>query len=243
MIIFPAIDIYRRQAVRLLRGDYEQVTIYGDDPSEIAMDFRAQGAEAIHIVDLEGARAGDTPNFEAVCRIKARSGLFCEIGGGIRSMEVLDRYLDAGLDRAILGTAAVQDRAFLQAALEKYGDRIAVGVDIRDGYVAIKGWTERSALEAFRFCRELQRMGVRTLICTDISKDGAMEGANLPLYKRLKVELELNITASGGVSCLQDIKHLSRQGLYGAIIGKAYYTGAMDLREAIRLARNGGMDP
>ena len=237
MIIFPAIDIFRGQAVRLLRGDYEKVTVYSDDPSAIAMDFLAQGAEAVHIVDLEGARSGDTPNFEAVCRIKERSGLFCEIGGGIRSMAVLDRYLGAGLDRAILGTAAVQDRDFLKAALEKYGDRIAVGADIRDGYVAIKGWTERSELEAFSFCQELQRLGVGTLICTDISRDGAMEGANLSLYKRLKSELDLNITASGGVSRLEDVKQLSEQGLYGAIIGKAYYTGAVDLREAIRLAR------
>ena len=240
MIIFPAIDIYRGKAVRLLRGDYEKVTVYGDDPSGIAMDFLANGAEAVHIVDLEGAKRGDTPNFEAVCRIKQRSGLFCEIGGGIRTMEVLDRYLDAGLDRAILGTAAVQDRSFLQAALEKHGDRIAVGVNIRDGHVAIKGWTESSALEAFPFCRELQRMGVRTLICTDISRDGAMEGANLSLYKRLKAELDLNITASGGVSRLADVQQLLEQGLYGAIIGKAYYTGAIDLQEAIRLAGPAG---
>ncbi len=241
MIIFPAIDIYRGQAVRLLRGDFERVTVYGDDPARIAMDFRAQGAEAVHIVDLEGAKTGDTPNFEAVCRVKALSGLFCEIGGGIRTMAVLDRYFDAGLDRAILGTTAVRDRDFLKAALEKYGDRIAVGVDVRDGCVAVQGWTERSDLEAFGFCRRLQGMGLKTLICTDISRDGAMEGTNLPLYRKLKAELDLNITASGGISRLEDVRQLCGQGLYGAIIGKAYYTGAIDLRSAIRLAKNGGM--
>ncbi len=241
MILFPAIDIYRGQAVRLLRGDYEKVTVYGDDPSKIAMDFLAKGAQAVHIVDLEGAKRGDTPNFEAVCRIKERSGLFCEIGGGIRSMEILARYFSAGLDRAILGTAAVKDRAFLRAALDAYGDRIAVGVDIRNGFAAVEGWTEQSPLEAFDFCRQLQDMGVRTLICTDISRDGAMEGVNLPLYQRLQGELDLHITASGGVSRLEDVEALSRLGLYGAIVGKAYYTGAMDMREAIRLAGSAGL--
>ncbi len=237
MILFPAIDIYKGQAVRLLRGDYEQVTVYSDDPSSIAEDFRACGAEAVHIVDLEGARSGETPNFDAVLRIKERSGLFCEIGGGIRSMEVLNRYLGAGLDRAILGTAAVKDRAFLESALEKYGSRIAVGVDIRDGYVAIKGWTERSGLEAFDFCRKLQKMGVKTLICTDISRDGAMQGTNLELYRQLSEDLDLNITASGGVSDMSDVKRLASMGLYGAIIGKAYYTGAIDLKEAVQFCK------
>ena len=237
MILFPAIDIYRGQAVRLLRGDYENITVYSDDPSSIALDFKAAGAEAVHIVDLEGARDGSTPNFDAVRKIKERSGLFCEIGGGIRDMEVLDRYFDAGLDRAILGTAAVKDPAFLEAALGKYGEKIAVGVDIKDGFVAIKGWTEKSDLEAFSFCSRLQGLGVRTLICTDISKDGAMEGTNHGLYERLMSELDLNITASGGVSSLEDIKRLADRGLYGAIIGKAYYTGAIDLKEAIALCR------
>ncbi len=236
MILFPAIDIYRGQAVRLLRGSYMDVTVYSDDPSSIAMDFKDKGAGAVHIVDLEGAKDGTTPNFEQVRRIKERCGLFCEIGGGIRSLEVLKRYFDAGLDRAILGTAAVTDRPFLEAALAAYGEKIAVGVDIKDGFLAIKGWTEKSSLEAFEFCRELQQLGVRTLICTDISKDGAMEGTNHALYRRLSEELDLNITASGGVSSLEDVKRLSELGIYGAIIGKAYYTGAIDLEEAVKLS-------
>lgn len=235
MILFPAIDIYKGQAVRLLRGSYLDVTVYSDDPSDIAMDFKAKGASAIHIVDLEGARDGDTPNFEQVRRIKERSGLFCEIGGGIRSLEVLERYFDAGLDRAILGTAAVNDSPFLEKALERCGEKIAVGVDIKDGFVAIKGWTEKSSLEAFAFCKELQQLGVKTLICTDISKDGAMEGTNHGLYRRLSEELALNITASGGVSSMEDVKRLAELGIYGAIIGKAYYTGAIDLEEAVKL--------
>ncbi|MBR6115573.1 MAG: 1-(5-phosphoribosyl)-5-[Oscillospiraceae bacterium] len=237
MILFPAIDIYEGRAVRLLRGEYDRLTVYGEDPSAIALDFRACGAEAVHIVDLEGARSGDTPNFEAVCRVKERSGLFCEIGGGIRSMEVLERYFDAGLDRVVLGTAAVRDRAFLADALRRYGGRIAVGVDIRDGFVAVQGWTENSGLEAFAFCRELRDMGVRTLICTDISRDGAMQGTNHALYRRLRSELELDITASGGVSSMEDIQALAAAGLYGAIVGKAYYTGAIDLREAVSFCR------
>jgi phosphoribosylformimino-5-aminoimidazole carboxamide ribotide isomerase len=236
MILFPAIDIYRGQAVRLLRGSYMDVTVYSDDPSSIAMDFKDKGAGAVHIVDLEGAKDGTTPNFEQVRRIKERCGLFCEIGGGIRSLEVLKRYFDAGLDRAILGTAAVTDRPFLEAALAAYGEKIAVGVDIKDGFVAIKGWTEKSSLEAFEFCRQLQQLGVRTLICTDISKDGAMEGTNHALYRRLSEELDLNITASGGVSSLEDVKRLAELGIYGAIIGKAYYTGAIDLEEAVKLS-------
>ncbi len=237
MLIFPAIDLYGAQAVRLLRGDYRQMTVYSKDPYAVACRMREQGAACLHMVDLEGARDGTTPNAETVLRIARDTGLFTEIGGGIRSMEVLDRDLGAGLDRAILGTAAVKDRAFLESALEKYGSRIAVGVDIRDGYVAIKGWTERSGLEAFDFCRKLQKIGVKTLICTDISRDGAMQGTNLELYRQLSDDLDLNITASGGVSDMNDVKRLASMGLYGAIIGKAYYTGDIDLKKAIEVSR------
>ena len=235
MLIFPAIDLVKGQAVRLFKGDYEQMTVYSDKPWEIAEDFVRCGAPHIHIVDLEGAKDGGTPNFETVKRIKEASGAFCEIGGGIRTMEVVDKYIKAGLDRVILGTAAVQDEAFVKKAVEKYGDKIAVGVDIKDGKVAIKGWLEKSEYDAFEFCEKMQSIGVKTLICTDISKDGAMQGTNRQLYKELSERFAMNITASGGVSSIEDVKYLNELGIYAAIIGKAYYTGAIDLKEAAQV--------
>ena len=237
MIIFPAIDLYEGRAVRLFKGDYDQMTVYSDHPEEIAMAFAAAGATHVHLVDLEGARDGTTPNMETVLRIRKESGLFCEIGGGIRSMETVDRYLSAGLDRVILGTAAVEDEKFLTEALRKYGDKIAVGADIRDGKVAVKGWKESSRFGFEEFCRRMAELGVRTLICTDISRDGAMKGTNLELYRELSGNLNLQITASGGVSSLEDVISLRRMDLYGAIIGKAYYTGDIDLKKAIEVAR------
>ena len=236
MKIFPAIDLFDGKAVRLLRGRYEDMTIYSDDPPQIGRDFAAAGAEYIHIVDLEGAKDGTTPNFDTVCRIKEASGCFCEIGGGIRSMEVIRRYMDAGIDRVILGTAAVTDRAFLEEAVAAYGEKIAVGIDLKDGYVAIKGWTEKTQLAAVDFCEQMQALGVTTIIVTDISKDGAMKGTNHGLYEELSARLGMQLVASGGVSSIDDVKRLADRGLYGAIIGKAYYTGAIDLKEAIAAA-------
>ena len=235
MIIFPAIDLYDGKAVRLLKGDYEQMTVYSDRPWEIGIDFVNCGAPQIHIVDLEGAKNGDTPNLSTVVRIKKETGAFCEIGGGIRSMEVIDRYMDAGLDRVILGTAAVTDERLLKEAVHRYEEHIAVGVDIRDGKVAIKGWLEKTEEDAFDFCGKMQSIGVKTLICTDISKDGAMQGTNRQLYRELSQRFDLNIVASGGVSTLEDVRYLAGLGIYGAIIGKAYYTGAIDLKEAVKL--------
>ena len=237
MLILPAIDLYEGKAVRLYKGDYAQMTVYNDDPSAVAMDFKSQGAEWIHLVDLEGARSGETPNLATVCAIKERSGLRCEIGGGIRSMAVVERYLSAGVDRVILGTAAVTDGDFLREAVSACGDRIAVGIDIRDGYVAIKGWTVKSEEPAMDFCRKMQELGVKTLICTDISKDGAMEGANHALYRELSERFDMQIIASGGVSSMEDVEKLRKLDIYGAIIGKAYYTGAIELRKAIEVAR------
>ena len=236
MLIFPAIDLYDGKAVRLYKGDYNQMTVYSENPSELAEAFRAAGATHMHPVDLAGAKTGETPNLETIRRIRAAVPLFIEVGGGIRSMDIAARYLDAGIDRVILGTAAVTDPTFLRAAVSKYGEKIAVGVDIRDGKVAIRGWTEKSAFDAFDFCRELQKIGVRTIICTDVSKDGAMQGTNRALYGELSKALNLDIIASGGVSTLEDIKALRALNLCGAIIGKAYYTGAIDLREAIGAA-------
>lgn len=237
MLIYPAIDLYEGKAVRLFKGDYAQMTVYHENPVEVSMDFRVQGATHIHLVDLEGAKMGTTPNLEMVCAIKRETGLFCEIGGGIRSMEVVERYLNAGIDRVILGTAAVTDIDFLKAAVTKYGDRIAVGIDIRDGFVAIKGWTEKSAEKAMDFCEKMQRIGVKTLICTDISRDGAMQGANHNLYKTLSEQFQMQIIASGGVSAMEDVCCLAAMNIHGAIIGKAYYTGAINLKEAIGVAK------
>ena len=237
MVIYPAIDLYDGKAVRLFKGDYAQMTVYSDNPPEIAADFKNQGATCIHLVDLEGAKSGTTPNLDTVCAIKESSGLFCEVGGGIRSMEVVDRYMAAGIDRVILGTAAVTDPEFVKAAVEKYSDRIAVGVDIRDGMVAVKGWTEKSDWDAFAFCKEMQNIGIRTLICTDISKDGAMQGTNVSLYADLSEQLDMQIIASGGVSSIEDVKRLASLSIHGAIVGKAYYTGALSLAEAIEVAK------
>lgn len=237
MKIFPAIDLYDRKAVRLFKGDYSQMTVYSDNPIEIARDFEKCGAKYIHIVDLEGAREGTTPNIDIVRQITQETSLFCEIGGGIRNMETIDRYVSIGVDRVILGTAAVTDQDFLREAIRKYGDKIAVGVDIKDGYVAIKGWLETSAYSCFDFCKTMEEMGVKTLICTDISKDGAMKGTNRLLYKELSQRFSLDITASGGVSSLEDIRALAAMKLYGAIIGKAYYIGAIDLKEALEVAK------
>ena len=237
MLIYPAIDLYQGKAVRLYKGDYAQMTVYSDNPPEIGRDFTAKGADHIHLVDLEGAKTGETPNFDTVLAIKAATNAFCEVGGGIRSMEVIDRYLCAGIDRVILGTAAVTEPGFVEEAVKKHGDKIAVGIDIKDGFVAIKGWTKKSALNAMEFAERMHQIGVKTLICTDISKDGAMEGANHNLYKLLSEKFTMEIIASGGVSSLEDVKKLSAMGIHGAIIGKAYYTGAIDLAEAIEVAK------
>lgn len=233
MYLFPAIDLFGGKAVRLYKGDYNEMTVYSDNPAQIAEDFVASGASHIHIVDLEGARSGGTPNLDTVVRIKKTSGVFCETGGGVRSIEVVERYVNAGLDRVILGTAAVKDRAFLTLAAKEYGEKIAVGIDIKDGFVAIKGWTEKSSLNAFDFCAELEALGIKTVICTDISKDGAMRGTNRELYRELSEKFSLDIIASGGVSSMDDIEYLAKMNLYGAIIGKAYYTGAIDLKKAM----------
>lgn len=237
MRIYPAIDLFEGKAVRLYKGDYAQMTVYNEDPATVAADFKAKGACCIHMVDLEGAKAGTTPNLATICRVKEQTGLFCQVGGGIRNMETVSKYLDAGLDRVILGTAAVTDPDFAKAAVDAYGEKIAIGVDIKDGFVAVKGWTEKSSLEAFAFCAQMEKLGIKTLICTDISKDGAMQGPNAALYKTLSEQLGMDIIASGGVSSLEDIRRLAAMDLHGAIVGKAYYTGAVDLAEAIEVAK------
>ena len=237
MLIFPAIDLYEGKAVRLLKGDYAQMTVYSDKPWEFAKDFENQGATCLHMVDLEGAKTGETSNLDTIEKIVSSTNLFVEVGGGIRSMEVVQAYLSAGVSRVILGTAAVTDEAFLRQAVAAYGEKIAVGVDLKDGMVAIRGWTETSDLDAFTFCQKMQDIGVKTIICTDISKDGAMQGANHDLYARLMEKFSLRIIASGGVSSMEDVKKLAEMGMYGAIIGKAYYTGAISIREAVEAVK------
>lgn len=236
MELFPAIDLIDGCAVRLVKGDYAQKTVYSDDPAAVARSFHEAGAKYLHVVDLEGARDGGTPNLETIKKIVAASGLLVEVGGGIRSEEVIKRYLDAGVFRVILGTAAVQNPEFLAEMVEKYKEKIAVGVDIRDGMVAIKGWTEVSEKSCFEFCEWLEKLGVRTIICTDISRDGLLSGTNLELYKEMAERFSVNLVASGGVSTLEDVKKLSEMGIYGAILGKALYTGAIDLKEAVEFA-------
>lgn len=240
MNIFPAIDLFGGQAVRLFKGDYAQMTVYSDDPVGVARSFRAAGAEYLHVVDLEGAKDGTTANFDMISAIIKDGGLKTEVGGGIRSMEVIERYVSAGVFRVILGTAAITQPGFVRDAVARFGSAIAVGVDIKDGLVAIKGWTEVSDRDALSFCSDMQSLGVETIISTDISKDGVLGGTNTGLYEQLSQRLSLQIIASGGVSTLDDVRTLAGMNLYGAILGKALYTGALDLAAAIVAAREAG---
>lgn len=237
MIILPAIDLLGRKAVRLLKGDYNQVTVYSDSPLEVAEKFKSLGATHIHMVDLDGAKYGTAPNMDIVAEVAENTGLFVEIGGGIRSMETVKKYINAGISRVILGTAAICDEDFLKEAVKAYGEKIAVGADVKDGKIAVKGWLEQSDVTLDEFFLKMQDLGVKNIICTDISRDGAMRGTNLELYRELSAKYSLDITASGGVSSIEDVKRLREMNLYGAIIGKAYYTGAVDLEEAIEVAR------
>ena len=236
MILLPAIDLYEGRAVRLYQGDYRQMTVYAEHGGDMAAKFADAGASWVHMVDLEGAKSGETPNFAVVAAVARRGDLRVEIGGGIRSDDAVARYLDAGVTRVILGTAALTDRPFLERMAARYGAAIAVGVDCRNGLVATHGWTETSETTCGDFCAALETVGVRTVIVTDISRDGAMRGTNRALYESLNARFALNLIASGGVSSLEDIAALKTAGLYGAILGKAYYTGAVDLREALEAA-------
>lgn len=237
MLLFPAIDLYDHKVVRLLKGDYQKMTVYSEDPVATARDIEADGGRWLHLVDLEGAKDGTTPNFDVVAAICQETKLQVEIGGGIRSLEMIERYLNAGVARVILGTKAVTDEDFLRDAVGRWGERIAVGVDVKDGRVAVKGWVEVLDVDMFDFLWKLRSLGVKTAIVTDISKDGAMKGTNLPLYERLSRLDGIDITASGGVSTLEDIRALRDMGLYGAILGKAMYNGAIKLKDALDVAR------
>lgn len=237
MLIYPAIDLYGGKAVRLYKGNYDEMTVYSDDPAEIVSDFESQGAKCMHIVDLEGAKSGETPNLDTVKRLVFASKLFTEVGGGIRELKTIEAYINAGCGRVILGTAAITKDGFAEEAAKEFPGKVAVGVDIKDGRIAIKGWTETADEDAIDFCKRMSGIGIDTVICTDISKDGAMQGTNRELYKTLSESLDMNIIASGGVSTLDDVKYLASLGLHGAIIGKAYYTKAISLKEAIGVSK------
>jgi len=235
MILFPAIDLIDGKAVRLYKGDYAQMTVYSDDPVSVARSFEQAGATHLHVVDLQGARDGGTPNFMTVANIIDGTSLCVEIGGGIRDMDTVEKYLNAGAFRVILGTAALTDPEFLVQAVTKYGDKIAVGADLRDGMVATHGWLETSQVSGYEFIAEMQRIGVRVIICTDISKDGVMGGTNRELYQSLQDKFpDMMFTASGGISDLETVKALNDMNMYGAILGKALYTGALDLETAVK---------
>jgi len=239
MQIFPAIDLSGGQVVRLYQGDYDKMTVYGADPCAVARDFIAAGAKYLHVVDLDGAKDGTLANFESIAAIAKQGGLYIEVGGGIRTEERIQQYLDLGVGRCILGTIAVKDFDFTARMARKYGDKIAVGVDARDGYVAINGWKELSGETGIEFCRRLRDVGVQTVIYTDISRDGAEKGTNLELYRKLAEIEGLNITASGGVSSLEELAELERIGTHAAILGKALYTGRLDLKTVIDTVQTG----
>lgn len=233
MKLFPAIDLYDGLVVRLTRGDYDRMEIFGQDPLAIARAFEAAGAKYLHAVDLEGAKEGTTPNFEAIRRIVAGTGLRVQAGGGVRDAETVGAYLDAGVFRVILGTAAITKPGFVGEMVRAHGAGIAVAVDLHNGKVATHGWTQTSELDAAEFCAGLEAEGVNTIICTDIARDGVLGGTNLELYRSLVARFSMDIIASGGVSSLEDISSLREAGLYGAILGKALYTGDVDLAEGL----------
>ena len=233
MIIYPAIDIYDGKAVRLVRGDYEQMTVYNNDPVSAAQSFIDSGATALHIVDLEGARDGKPANLETIKQIVSQTNLFVQVGGGIRTFETIDKYISIGVKRIILGTAAVADMQFLEQTVVKYGEMIAVSADIKDGIVAVSGWTELSEFDIYDFCKDIENIGIGTLICTDISKDGLLSGTNMQLYRELRQKLTIKLIASGGISTIDELKTLKTLGADGAILGKALYTGNIDLKEAL----------
>ena len=238
MQLFPAIDLSGGQVVRLTQGDYDRMTVYGADPCAQARSFLAAGAKNLHVVDLDGAEDGTTSNFAAIEALAKQGGLYIEVGGGIRTEERIQRYLSLGVGRCILGSVAVTDFDFTARMIQKYGDKIAVGVDARDGYVAIHGWKELSSEKGIDFCRRLQEVGCSAVIYTDISKDGAMQGTNLALYRQLAAELPgLKVTASGGITYEQELLELARMGTAAAILGKSLYTGALDLARCVELVQ------
>jgi len=238
MKILPAIDIIGGQAVRLYKGDYEKMTVYAKNAADFARKFEEMGAKNLHLVDLDGAKSGENTNLSVIGDIIKSTSLSVEIGGGIRSMQSAEKYINLGADRIIIGTAAVTDPKFLREAIKEFGSRVAVGADLKDGYVAIRGWLEKTALTCDQFFTRMISEGVETVICTDVSRDGAMKGTNLSLYEEILSRHSVKLIASGGVGSIEDIETLDSLGVYGAIIGKAYYENLIDIRKAMEVARD-----
>ena len=239
MKLYPAIDLRGGQAVRLYQGDYDQMTVYNADPVAQAQAFLDAGARYLHVVDLDGAKDDTTANLETIAAIAALGGLFIEVGGGIRDEARIRRYLDLGVGRCILGTVAVKDFDFTARMAQRYGARIAVGVDMKDGFVAVNGWREVTPEPGVAFCRRCAAAGVRAVIATDISRDGTLQGTNLDLYRELLTIPGLEVTASGGIARMEELAELQAMGCHAAILGKSIYTGAIDLAEAVRRYQEG----
>lgn len=235
MQIFPAVDIKDKKAVRLTRGDYDQMKVYSSDPQEVAKSFASAGAKNVHLVDLDGAKDGCLANFDVIKSIVETCGLFVEVGGGVRDEERIAKYLDCGAGRVIIGTAAVENFEFVKNAVKRFGNAVAVGVDAKDERVAIHGWKTVTDVDSLEFCKRLRDAGVATVIYTDVAKDGVMQGTNLQVYEKLAAIKGLNVIASGGITFLDELKQLSAMGIHGAILGKALYEGVLDLREALKI--------
>ena len=235
--IFPAIDLHNGQAVRLTQGDYNQVEVFFKNPVEVLDFFNKNNSKNLHIVDLDGAKDGNTKNYEVIKELVEKSDFFVQVGGGIRDEERIKKYIDLGVDRVILGTVAVENEEFLIDMVKKYGDKIAVSVDAKDEKVAVKGWTETVELNSLDFCKKLSNIGVKTIIYTDISKDGMLSGTNLDVYLRLSKLVESDIIASGGITFLDEIRELNENNIYGAIVGKAVYSGKLDLKEVLEVSK------
>ena len=235
MILLPAIDIIDQAPVRLYQGDYHQKEIVGQSVLEIAKEFEAMKAQYLHMVDLDGAKSGKLENASLICETAQSVSIPVEVGGGIRSMDTVDFYLTSGVSRVILGTAALEDPAFLKDALKKYGEKIAVGIDCKDGKVCGSGWLVQSNIDYLDFAKRMEEIGVKTLICTDISKDGTLQGPNFEMLKALKNHVSCNLIASGGVRDLSHIQTCKELGLYGVIAGKAIYEKTLDLKEALSI--------
>lgn len=238
MKLYPAIDLRNGQVVRLTQGDYDKMTVYGTDPCAQARQFVAAGAKYLHVVDLDGAKDGTLSNYDTIAALAKQGGLYIEVGGGIRTEERIAKYLSLGVGRCILGSVAVTDFEFTARMLQKYGDQIAVGVDAKDGFVAIHGWKEVSAEKGVDFCKRLEAAGCKAIIYTDIACDGAMQGTNLALYRQLSAEVPgVEFTASGGISSEAELLELERMGVAAAILGKSLYTGALDLARCVQLVQ------
>jgi phosphoribosylformimino-5-aminoimidazole carboxamide ribotide isomerase len=236
MQIYPATDILGGKVVRLTKGDYNQVKIYVDSPAEMALEFMKDGATNLHMVDLDGAKDGAPVNFDAIREAAKIDGLFIEVGGGIRNMQRIEDYLNLGVKRVILGTAAVRNYPFVEEAVKEFGNAVAVGVDAKEGFVAVSGWQETTTVNSVEFCKKLRDTGVSTVIYTDISKDGMLSGTNLEIYKELSEIKGLDIVASGGITFAHEIETLTEMGIYGAIVGKAVYEGKLSLKDALAAA-------